>query len=94
MKKDIRLTFMKPIQKGNNGFVKSKARIAINENDIETVISEAGNELIKDLLLEEKEIQKIIKQNFNKEMIISKKKNEKLNHVIYVTKSTKKEMSL
>ena len=29
----------------NNGFFKSKAREIINENDIETVISEAGNEL-------------------------------------------------
>ena len=30
----------------NNGFFKSKAREIINENDIETVIGEAGNELI------------------------------------------------
>ena len=36
---------MKQIEKVNNGF-KSKAREIINENDIETVISEAGNELI------------------------------------------------
>ena len=59
---------------------------------------DAVYKLIKHLLLEEKEIQKIIKENFNKEMIISKKEKKKilkmLNHVIYVTKSIKKEMSL
>ena len=37
---------MKQIEKVNNGFFKSKAREIINENDIETVISETGNELI------------------------------------------------
>ena len=37
---------MKQIEKVNNGFFKSKAQEIINENDIETVISEAGNELI------------------------------------------------
>ena len=42
----LNITFMKQIEKVNNGFFKSKAREIINENDIETVISEAGNELI------------------------------------------------
>ena len=37
---------MKQIEKVNNGFFKSKALEIINENDVETVISEAGNELI------------------------------------------------
>ena len=37
---------MKQIEKVNNGFFKSKAGVIINENDIERVISEAGNELI------------------------------------------------
>ena len=37
---------MKQIENVNNGFFKSKAREIINENDIETVISETGNELI------------------------------------------------
>ena len=37
---------MKQTEKVNNGFFKSKALEIINENDIETVISEAGNELI------------------------------------------------
>ena len=54
--------------------------------------------MIKNLLEEEKEIQKIIKQNFNEEMIISKKEKKMilkmLNNVIYATKSTKKEMPL
>ena len=40
---------MKQIEKLNNGFFKSKSREIINENDIETVISEAGNELINRL---------------------------------------------
>ena len=42
----LNITFMKQIEKVNNGFFKSKTREVINENDIETVISEAGNELI------------------------------------------------
>ena len=48
MKINIRLniTFMKQIEKVNVGFFKSNARKIINENDIETVISDAGNELI------------------------------------------------
>ena len=37
---------MKQIEKVNVGFFKSNARKIINENDIETVISDAGNELI------------------------------------------------
>ena len=37
---------MKQIEKVNHGFFKSKAREIINENDIETVTSEASNELI------------------------------------------------
>ena len=37
---------MKQIEKVNNGFFKSKAQEIINETDIETVISETGNELI------------------------------------------------
>ena len=37
---------MKQIEKVNNGFFMSKAREIINENYIETVISEAGNERI------------------------------------------------
>ena len=37
---------MKQFEKVNNGFFKPKAREIINENDIETVISETGNELI------------------------------------------------
>ena len=37
---------MKQIEKVNVGFFKSNAREIINENDIETVISDAGNELI------------------------------------------------
>ena len=37
---------MKQIEKVNVGFFKSSARGIINENDIETVISDAGNELI------------------------------------------------
>ena len=37
---------MKQIEKVNNGFFKSKALEIINENDIQTAISEAGNELI------------------------------------------------
>ena len=37
---------MKQIQKVNVGFFKSNAREIINENDIETVIGNAGNELI------------------------------------------------
>ena len=48
IKIDIRLniTFMKRIEKVYVGFFKSNAREIINENDIETVISDAGNELI------------------------------------------------
>ena len=42
----LNIIFMKQIEKVNNGFFKSKAREISNENDIETVISEAGNELI------------------------------------------------
>ena len=42
----LNITLMKQIEKVNVGFFKSKAREIINENDIETVISEAGNELI------------------------------------------------
>ena len=37
---------MKQIEKVNVGFFKSNAREIINENDIETEISDAGNELI------------------------------------------------
>ena len=37
---------MKKIEKVNVGFFKSNAREIINENDIETVISDADNELI------------------------------------------------
>ena len=37
---------MKQIEKVNVGFFKANAREIINENDIETVISDAGNELI------------------------------------------------
>ena len=37
---------MKQIEKVNVGFFKSNAREIINENDIETVISDASNELI------------------------------------------------
>ena len=37
---------MKQIEKVNVGFFKSNAREIINENDIETVISAAGNVLI------------------------------------------------
>ena len=37
---------MKQIEKVNIGFFKSNAREIINENDIETVISDAGNELV------------------------------------------------
>ena len=53
--------------------------------------------LIENLLEEQKEIKKIIKQNFNKEMIICKKeqndfKNAKSCH--YAKKSTKKELPL
>ena len=52
--------------------------------------------LIENLLKEEKEIQKIIKQNFNKKIIISEKRKKMilkmLNHAIYVTKSTRKEI--
>ena len=37
---------MKQTEKVNNGLFKSKVREIINENDIETLISEASNELI------------------------------------------------
>ena len=37
---------MKQIEKVNVGFFKSNAREIINENDIETVISDAGNNLL------------------------------------------------
>ena len=43
----LNITFMKQIEKVNVGFFTSNAREIINENDIETVISDAGNELIK-----------------------------------------------
>ena len=42
----LNITFMKQIEKENVGFFKSKAREIIYENDIETVISDAGNEHI------------------------------------------------
>ena len=42
----LNITFMKQIEKVNVGFFKSNARGIINENDIETVISDAGNEFI------------------------------------------------
>ena len=42
----LNITFMKQIEKVNVGFFKSNAREIINENDIETVISDAGNEHI------------------------------------------------
>ena len=42
----LNITFMKQIEKVNVGFFKSNAREIINENDIETVISDAGNEFI------------------------------------------------
>ena len=52
IKRNIRLniTFMKQIEKVNVGFFKSNAREIINENDIETVISDAGNELINRII--------------------------------------------
>ena len=37
---------MKQIEKVNVGFSKSNVQEIINENDTETVISDAGNELI------------------------------------------------
>ena len=40
------ITFMKEIEKVNVSFFKSNAREIINKNDIETVLSDAGNELI------------------------------------------------
>ena len=48
MKINIRLniTFSKQIEKVNVSFFKSNAQEIINENVIETVISDAGNELI------------------------------------------------
>ena len=42
----LNITFLKQIEKVTVGFFKSNAREIINENDIETVISDAGNELI------------------------------------------------
>ena len=42
----LNITFMKQIEKVNVGFFKSNAREISNENDIETVISDAGNKLI------------------------------------------------
>ena len=42
----LNITFMKQIEKVNVGFFKPNAREIINENDIETEISDAGNELI------------------------------------------------
>ena len=42
----LNITFMKQIEKVNVGFFKSNAREIVNENDKETVISNAGNELI------------------------------------------------
>ena len=42
----LNITFMKQIEKVNVGFFKSNAREIINENDIQTVISDAGNALI------------------------------------------------
>ena len=42
----LNITFMKQIEKVHVGFFKSNAREIINENDIETVISDAGNALI------------------------------------------------
>ena len=41
-----KILFMKQSENVNVGFFKSNAREIINENDIETVISDAGNELI------------------------------------------------
>ena len=52
--------------------------------------------LIENLLEEQKEIKKIIKQNFNKVMIISKKEQNDFkmpNRDIYATKSTTMKMS-
>ena len=46
MKIRLNITFIKQIEKVNVGFFKSNARGIINENDIEIVISDAGNELI------------------------------------------------
>ena len=42
----LNITFIKQIEKANVGFFKPNAREIINENDIETVISDAGNEFI------------------------------------------------
>ena len=42
----LNITFMKQTEKVNVAFFKSNALEIINENDIETVISDAGNELI------------------------------------------------
>ena len=42
----LNIAFMKQIEKVNVGFFKSNAREIINENDIETVISDARNEHI------------------------------------------------
>ena len=42
----LNVTFMKQIEKVNVGFFKFNDRKIINENDIETVISDADNELI------------------------------------------------
>ena len=42
----LNITFMKQIEKVNVGFFKSNAREIINENDIQTVIRDAGNALI------------------------------------------------
>ena len=48
IKINIRLnrTFIKKIENVHVGFFKSNAREIINENDIEIVISDAGNELV------------------------------------------------
>ena len=45
----LNITFMKQIEKVNVGSFKSNAREIINENDIETVISDASNELINSI---------------------------------------------
>ena len=42
----LNITFMKQIEKVNIGFFKSNSQEIINENDIETVLSVPGNELI------------------------------------------------
>ena len=82
---------MKQIEKVNVGFFKSNAREIINENDIETVISDAVNELINRISKWVSEGSGWVIKSVNKhEIDISKYKPLRGLHIYHYQKRNKK----